>query len=644
MKKLTLLFSALVILLSLPASAQTNDFYDDAPTTRLKGSMKILVTGEVQKDLTIDITRLPKHSITVKETILTDGKVGFTGAYRYDGYSIYDILDKVVLKKKNEAEFPPIIDLYVEITNDRGESVTFSWGEIYYPVNRHRLMIATSVARIVPSKAKDLWPLPLETKIVAGNDLVTARNISNPVKITVKSLDSKYTINRNITPLFSGTMRICVNGKQRSIMTQLPEGVINETYQTVFYGRGMGIHGTTPFSGGKLSELLDDYYKGSADGLRNGMVVIAGLDGYRAAFTLSEIVNRNDQQEVLIIDSENYEGAGRFSLFPAGDFFSDRAIKAIMEIDLLLPKTGSQWAIVVHGGAGTITRARMTPEVEAQYRDMMKAVIDTGAAILASGGSALDAIERVIRLMEDSPLFNAGKGAVFTHEGRNELDASIMDGSNLAAGAVAGVTDIRNPITAARTVMEKSPHVMLTGKGASEFAAEKGLEIVDPSYFRDERRYNELQRALNNDKHGTVGCVALDMNGDLAAGTSTGGMTNKRYNRVGDAPVIGAGTYANNATCAVSATGHGEFFIRYTVAHDISALMEYRGLTLDEAAGEVIKKKLVNAGGTGGVVAVDRKGNVSMPFNTEGMYRGYKTSDGKSGVYIFSDEPDRLTP
>ena len=186
MKRLTLLISALVILMAIPAAGQTNDFYDDAPTVKLKGSTKILVTGELQKDVTIDVTRLPKHSITVKETTLTEGKVGFTGAYRYDGYSIYDILDGVLLKKKNEAEFPPIIDLYVEITNDRGESVVFSWGEIYYPVNRHRLIIATSVARIVPSKAKDLWPLPAETKIVAGNDLITSRNISNPVKITVK--------------------------------------------------------------------------------------------------------------------------------------------------------------------------------------------------------------------------------------------------------------------------------------------------------------------------------------------------------------------------------------------------------------------------------------------------------------------------
>jgi L-asparaginase / beta-aspartyl-peptidase len=642
MKKtaLTLLMLAFIA----TAGAQTNDFYDDAPTNPLNGARKILVTGEVQKEVTVDMSRLPLHSITVKETTLSDSVAGFTGAYRYDGYSLYDILDKVVLKKKNEAEFPPIIDLYVEVTNDRGESVIFSWGEIYYPVNRHRLLIATSVARIVPSKAKDLWPLPVETRIVAGNDLVTSRNISNPVKITVKSLDSKYVINKGMTPLFSETMKICVNGKQRTIMTELPQTFDNETYQTVFYGRGMGIHGTTPFRGAMLAEILKGQYRKSAEALRQGLVVIAGADGYRAAFTLSEIINRNDQQEVLLIGRDNYEGAGRFSLFPAGDFFSDRAIKAIMEIDLLLPKAGSQWAIVVHGGAGTITRERMTPEIEAEYRAVMKAVIDTGAAILASGGSALDAVERTIRLMEDSPLFNAGKGAVFTHEGRNELDASIMDGSNLAAGAVAGVTDIRNPITAARTVMEKSPHVMLTGKGASEFAAEKGLEIVDPSYFYNERRYNELQRALKDDKHGTVGCVVLDMNGDLAAGTSTGGMTNKRYNRVGDAPVIGAGTYANNATCAVSATGHGEFFIRYTVAHDISALIEYRGLTLEEATAVVIHEKLVRVGGTGGVVAVDSKGNVSMPFNTEGMYRGYKTSGGKSGVFIFSDEPDKLIP
>jgi beta-aspartyl-peptidase (threonine type) len=190
--------------------------------------------------------------------------------------------------------------------------------------------------------------------------------------------------------------------------------------------------------------------------------------------------------------------------------------------------------------------------------------------------------------------------------------------------------------------MDASPHVMLAGKGASEFAASQGLEIVDPSYFYTERRYQELQKALADEKHGTVGCVALDMNGDLAAGTSTGGMTNKRYNRIGDTPVIGAGNYANNSTCAVSGTGHGEYFIRFTVGHDISALMEYKGLTVDSASRLVVMEKLVRAGGTGGVIALDRKGNISMPFNTEGMYRSYRTSDGRAGVYIFSDEPTAM--
>ena len=220
------------------------------------------------------------------------------------------------------------------------------------------------------------------------------------------------------------------------------------------------------------------------------------------------------------------------------------------------------WAIVIHGGAGVITRDRLTPEAEAEYRGMLQTALDTGAAVLDDGGTALDAIERTIHVMEECPLFNAGKGAVFTHEGRNEMDASIMDGSNLSAGAVAGVTDIRSPISAARKVMEASPHVLLAGKGASEFAAEQGLEIVDPSYFYTEERYQQLRKALDKDKFGTVGCVVLDLHGNIAAGTSTGGMTNKRYNRIGDTPIIGAGNYANNNTCAVSATGHGEFFIR----------------------------------------------------------------------------------
>lgn len=332
-------FSATMVMIvsSVVLSAQTNDFYDDAPTNALSGTSLIRVTGEIEKELTIDLSTLRKHSITVKETTFTDGEVGFLGAYRYDGYSLYDILNSVILRKKNEADFPPIIDLYVEISNSKGESVIFSWGEIYYPVNRHRILIATDVARIVPSKSKELWPLPEETRVVAGNDLITVRNISDPVRITVKSLDSSYRIDRNISPMYSEKMNICINSEVLKTLTVLPVETELITYKTVFYGRGMGIHGTTPFTGAMLSQLLAPHFSLSPEILKRGIVVIAGIDGYRAAFTLSEIMNRNDQQEVLIIDRYNYEGAGRFSLFTAGDFFSDRAIKAIMEINLLLP-------------------------------------------------------------------------------------------------------------------------------------------------------------------------------------------------------------------------------------------------------------------------------------------------------------------
>lgn len=297
-----------------------------------------------------------------------------------------------------------------------------------------------------------------------------------------------------------------------------------------------------------------------------------------------------------------------------------------------------EWAIVIHGGAGVIKRENMSPEMDKDYRAALSEALNKGKKILEEGGSALDAVEMTIRVMEDNPLFNAGKGAVFTHEGKNELDAAIMDGSNLAAGSVAGVTDIKNPITAARYVMTKSPHVMLAGRGASEFAKEQGLEIVPPEYFYTEKRYNELQKILEREKMGTVGCCALDKAGNLAAGTSTGGMTNKRYNRIGDAPIIGAGTYANNKTCAVSATGHGEYFIRWTVAHDISALMEYKGLSLKEASELVVNDKLVKAGGSGGVISVDKAGNISLPFNSEGMIRGFATADGKEGIFIYKDE------
>lgn len=299
-----------------------------------------------------------------------------------------------------------------------------------------------------------------------------------------------------------------------------------------------------------------------------------------------------------------------------------------------------EWAIVIHGGAGAISKEMMTPGMDSAYRASLREALSTGKEILIAGGTALEAVENTIIVLENNPLFNAGKGAVFTHDGKNELDAAIMDGSDLAAGAVAGVTDIKNPITAARFVMTKSEHVMLTGAGASRFAKEQGLEIVPPEYFRTDKRYDELLEILKREKNGTVGCCALDKNGNLAAGTSTGGMSNKRYSRVGDAPIIGAGTYANNNTCAVSATGHGEFFIRWTVAHDISALMEYKGLSLREASELVVNDKLVKAGGSGGVICIDKSGNISMPFNSKGMFRGLATADGKEGVFIYRNEAE----
>ena len=315
--------------------------------------------------------------------------------------------------------------------------------------------------------------------------------------------------------------------------------------------------------------------------------------------------------------------------------------------------TAQKAMLVIHGGAGTITRASMTPESEKQYREALEQSLRIGHAVLVKGGSSLDAVEASIRFMEDNPLFNAGKGAVFTHDGRNELDAAIMEGKTKKAGSVAGVTIIRNPISAARAVMEKSEHVMMVGRGAELFATKMGLEIVDPSYFWTERRWKSLQNELlkeegqkpkadlgvaDEKKFGTVGAVALDKAGNLAAGTSTGGMTNKKYGRVGDAPIIGAGTYASNESCAVSGTGHGEFFIRWTVAHDIAALVQYRGMTVQQAGDEVIHKKLsAPDNGEGGVIILDTKGNFAMPFNSEGMYRGWIGADGQPHVEIYKD-------
>ncbi len=307
----------------------------------------------------------------------------------------------------------------------------------------------------------------------------------------------------------------------------------------------------------------------------------------------------------------------------------------------------STLVLVVHGGAGTMRRAEMSAEVEAAYREKLAQGLLVGHGILRDGGTSLDAVEATIRVFEDSPLFNAGKGAVFTAEGRNELDASIMDGATMRAGAVAAVTNVRHPISAARAVMEQTPHVMLASRGAETFAEGAGLEIVEPSYFFTERRWQQLEKARqkqdagesdaageNGSPTGTVGAVALDRFGNLAAGTSTGGMTNKRFGRVGDSPIIGAGTYAGRS-CAVSGTGHGEYFIRYAVAYDICARVTYLGSGLARAAEAVVMQRLQEAGGTGGVIALDAEGNLAMPFNTEGMYRGYIRQDGNPHVEIF---------
>ena len=313
--------------------------------------------------------------------------------------------------------------------------------------------------------------------------------------------------------------------------------------------------------------------------------------------------------------------------------------------------TGNNVAIVVHGGAGTILKSEMTPEKEAAYRATLTEAMETGYEILKKGGSGVDAVEAAIRVMEDSPLFNAGRGAVFTNQGRNEMDAAIMDGATLNAGAVASVANIKNPISAARKVMTETRHVMLVGEGASAFAEAQGLEMADSAYFWTQDRWDRLQQEIEkekaksgdrpntptDDKHGTVGCIALDREGNLAAGTSTGGLTNKRWGRVGDSPIIGAGTYANNKTCGVSGTGVGEYFMRGLIAYEVSACMEYRSMTLEEAAATVIDK-LTGMGGSGGFVALDSHGNVAMPFNTRGMYRGYIKADGVAHTMLYEDE------
>lgn len=321
-----------------------------------------------------------------------------------------------------------------------------------------------------------------------------------------------------------------------------------------------------------------------------------------------------------------------------------------------------KYVLVIHGGAGTILKSQMTAEQEKAYLEALDKALQTGNSILQQGGTALDAVEAVVRNMEDDPLFNAGKGAVFTNEGKNELDAAIMNGKTLAAGSVAGVTIIKNPITAARAVMEKSAHVMMTGPGAEKFAKQVGIEIVDPSYFHTDRRWKDLEKAKMEDaakpkldhsdsikrsslrqpgnrdyKYGTVGAVALDRHGNLAAATSTGGMTNKKFGRIGDAPIIGSGTYANNSTVAISCTGWGEFFIRLVMAKTISDMMEFGKMPLKKAAEEMIMKRLPALGGDGGLIAVDKDGNIAMPFCTAGMYRGSIDHKGKKEIRIYKE-------
>lgn len=317
-------------------------------------------------------------------------------------------------------------------------------------------------------------------------------------------------------------------------------------------------------------------------------------------------------------------------------------VKEIKNDDI--KEDSTEFAIVVHGGAGYIYEGRYTVEEEVEYIEKLKDAINKGYDILENNGSAVDAVETAIRVLEDSPLFNAGKGGVFTDEGNVELDASIMDGKNINSGGVAGLKHIKNPITLARFVMEHSPHVLMFGEGAEKFSDEFGLKKVKNDYFKTESRIKEFNESKkksaaidkeNDYKFGTVGCVALDKNGNLAAGTSTGGMMGKKFGRVGDSPIIGAGTYANNKTCAVSATGHGEYFIRNVVAYDISAQMEYKNMSIAKAADGIINNKLKSQDALGGVIGIDKYGNIVTTFNTEGMFRGFRKSGEDPVVNLY---------
>ncbi len=332
-----------------------------------------------------------------------------------------------------------------------------------------------------------------------------------------------------------------------------------------------------------------------------------------------------------------------------------KKILAILFIFFCFTASGQRkFVLVVHGGAGSMERGMLTPAQERAYEEGLSKALAAGAGILRSGGKAVDAVETAVQILEDDPLFNAGKGSVFTYEGKNKMDASIMDGKNLRAGSVAGVSVIKNPVSAARAVMDKSTHIMLTGEGAEQFAAQNGCTLADSAYFFTEERWKSLERQKKSDsaktgshkllpvddpdnKYGTVGAVALDIHGDLAAATSTGGMTNKRFGRIGDSPIIGAGTYADNKTGAVSCTGWGEYFIRLVMAKTICDRMEYGQQSLKEAADDMILRELPSLGGNGGLIATDKNGNIIMVFNTRGMFRGYITEAEKPHIFIYAD-------
>jgi hypothetical protein len=313
----------------------TNNFYDNTETHSLPVK-DLVIEGEISNPGKVDFSKLAIHSVIVKETLLdSSGSDKFVGAYRYDGYSLFDILNDRILSKANSQEFKPIIDLYIEIENDKGGKVIFSWGEIYYPNNLHRIIVATGVSRIIPSKTKDLWPLPSESKIVAGSDLITERNIWSPVRITVRSIPLSFKVNRDLNPMYESEIKIFRSGKPADVVKKLPEGINPQTFNTIFYGRGRGIHSTTPFRGILLKDLLLGYYPIGIDNLQRGILCLEGVDGYRCAVSYSEVFNRNDQQEFLLIKTNPQEDGGLYRVFAASDFFSDRAIKSLSEIHML---------------------------------------------------------------------------------------------------------------------------------------------------------------------------------------------------------------------------------------------------------------------------------------------------------------------